>query len=275
MSEIVAYQSASLNDRMKYAETLAFAGDLVPKGLWEQGKPSPGKILLVMETGSMLGLHPAAALQSIDVVEGRATLSAKLMSALIRKAGHTLEIAKTGSVTTGDYLVTVTGTRADSGEVFTDVWDIPRGIRAGSVDSYKQNAQGVWEVRARTKNGYPKPWEAYAEAMPVNRAISVVAREGFSDVLFGLYSTEEITDGSIPVSEAVPEPSEDWEGLIAGADSVEALEQIAERLGETGEATDRLRTQYAARLGTLQREENVVDAEVVNDDGESVEPAEA
>jgi len=122
---VVAYESASLNDRMKYAQTLAAAGDLIPKGLWSPVQrpdgsmgapaPSPGKVLLVMETGAMLGLMPAAALQSIDVVEGRATLSARLMGALIRKAGHKLEVLKSGSIPTGDYSVTVTGTRADDG----------------------------------------------------------------------------------------------------------------------------------------------------------------
>ena len=54
---VVAYESASLNDRMKYAQTLAAAGDLIPKGLWNSASnvngvlvpaaPSPGKVLLV------------------------------------------------------------------------------------------------------------------------------------------------------------------------------------------------------------------------------------
>lgn len=266
MSSVVVYESASLNDRMKYAQTLAAAGDLIPKGLRNpDGTPSPGKILLVMETGSMLGLHPAAALQSIDVVEGRATLSAKLMSALIRKAGHRLEIRKTGTIPGGDYSVTVVGTRADTSEVFTDTWDIDRGIRAGSVDSYTPNAAGVWKVRARTRNDVPKPWEAYAESMPVNRAISVVAREGFSDILFGLYGTEEMTDGGIPIAEPDPEPTEDWLALISAADTRADLDELAERLKQKQEGTDKIRTAWLARAGFLDREANTVDAEIVVD----------
>lgn len=276
---VVAYESASLNDRMKYAQTLAAAGDLIPKGLWalpgdgRPSAPSPGKVLLVMETGAMLGLMPAAALQSIDVVEGRATLSARLMGALIRKAGHKLEIAKTGTIPGGNYSVTVTGTRSDDGSVFTATWDIHRAVRAGLVDSYRQNTAGVWEVRARSERGdKPKPWEAYAELMPVWRAMSEVGREGFADVLFGLYSTEEMTDGGIPIAEPDPEPSEDWISLIAQADTAEALAVIGARLAEKGEGTDKIRAAYRARSAVLAAAENTVDAEVVVDDPET--PAE-
>lgn len=272
MSTAVApYEAASLNDRMKYAQTLAAAGDLIPKGLWNSATnvngvlvpaaPSPGKVLLVMETGAMLGLAPAAALQSIDVVEGRATLSARLMGALIRKAGHKLEIVKTGTIPTGDYKVTVTGTRADDGSVFTATWDIARAIRAGLVDSYQKNQSGVWEVRARSDKGKAKPWEAYAELMPVWRAMSEVGREGFADVLFGLYSTEEMTDGGIPLAEPDPEQTEDWLTLIAEAGSEDALAEIGKRLAEKGEGTDKIRAAYRARMAIL----NTIDAEIVDD----------
>lgn len=273
---VVTYESASLTERQQYASTLAAAGQLIPSGLFDAGKPSPGKILLVMETGAMLGLHPMAALQSIDVVEGRATLSAKLMSALIRKAGHKLAIVKTGSIPGGDYSVTVTGTRADTDETFTVTWDIERAIRAGLVDSYKQNAAGKFEVRARSGKGGIKPWEAYAETMPVNRAISEISREGFSDVIFGLYSTEEMTDGGIPVADPDPEPSADWAALIGAAETREALDEIAARLAEKGEGTDKLRAAWLARAGVLTRKDaDIVDAEVVEDEttggGEAVD----
>ena len=285
---VVAYEAAGLNDRMKYAQTLAAAGDLIPKGLWGPVQradgsmgppaPSPGKVLLVMETGAMLGLAPAAALQSIDVVEGRATLSARLMGALIRKAGHKLEVVKTGTITGGDYSVTVTGTRSDDGSVFTSTWDIHRAIRAQLVQSYEPNSVGVWQVRARNKDGsVAKPWEAYAELMPVWRAMSEVGREGFADVLFGLYSTEEMTDGGIPVADPAPEPvepSEDWAALIAAAGTRAELDEIRERMRP--EATEKLKAAWFARAGVLARDEQTVDAEIVTDEtpseGEDASP---
>lgn len=268
---VVAYEAASLTERQQYASTLAAAGQLIPKGLFDPatGKPSPGKILLVMETGSMLGLHPMAALQSINVVEGRATLSAQLMGALIRKAGNRLEIRKTGSIPGGDYSVTVVGTITDTGDEFSATWDMHRAIRAGLVDSYKPNAAGVWEVRARSDRGNAKPWEAYAELMPVWRAMSEVGREGFADVLFGLYSTEEMTDGGIPVSTPEPAPveaTEDWGSLITATETREELDEIAARLAEKGEGTEKLRAAWLAKAGFLAREAAIVDAEVVEDE---------
>lgn len=277
-SSVVAYESASLDARIKYANTIAAAGQMIPRGLFDPatGKPSPPKVLLVMETGAMLGLHPMAALQSINVVEGRATLSAQLMAALIRKAGNKLEIHKTGSIPTGDYSVTVIGIRADTGETAESTWDIPRAIRAGLVDSYQPNSNGEWEVRARSKKtGELKPWEAYAEVMPVWRGISEVSRFEFSDVMFGLYSTEELTDGGLPLAEPEPEQTEDWLKLIAGADSAQSLAVIGDRLAEKGEGTDKIRAAYRARAAVLVTEANTVDAEVVIDEAPAREEAPA
>lgn len=264
----MAYETAPLQDRVAYANALAAAGDLIPRGLRDPqtGKPSAPKILLVMETGAMLGLHPMASLQTIDVVEGRASLSAKLQKALITKAGHKVEIIKSGTVPGGDYSVTVNATRADNGDFHTSTWDIPRAIRAGSVDSYKPNAQGVWEVRARSAKGAPKPWETYTEALPVWRAISDIGREGFGDVLFGLYSTEELRDG-LPIDDRPKstEPTKDWASLINAATTKEDLETIKIELRETGEGTDDLRTQWLTRSGEMDRHADIVDAEIVDE----------
>lgn len=268
---VVAYESASLDARIKYANTIAAAGQMIPRGLFDPatGKPSPPKVLLVMETGSMLGLHPMAALQSINVVEGRATLAAQLMAGLIRQAGHRLEIVKNGSIPGGDYSVTVRGTRADTGDVYTSTWDMQRAIRAQLVDSYEPNAQGVFIVRARSDKGKVLPWEAYAESMPKWRAISEVALEGFSDVTLGMRSYEEMTDGGIPMSDPDPEPSEDWLALIATAETSEDLAAIGARLAEKGEGTDKIRAAYRARSAVLATEANTVDADVVTDDTET------
>ncbi|MEA1264214.1 hypothetical protein MicroSTF_14315 [Microbacterium sp. STF-2] len=276
-TSVVAYESASLDARMKYANTIAAAGQMIPRGLFDPatGKPSPAKVLLVMETGSMLGLHPMAALQSINVVEGRATLAAQLMAGLIRQAGHRLEIVKSGTIPGGDYAVTVTGTRADTGDVFTSTWDMHRAIRAQLVDSYEQNPQGVFVVRARSEKGKLLPWEAYAESMPKWRAISEVALEGFSDVTLGMRSYEEMTDGGIPMAEPDPEPSEDWLALFASAKTRADLDAVAARLAEKGEGTDKLRAAFMARAGVIAREEQTVDAEIVADEttggGEAVD----
>lgn len=275
-TSVVAYESASLDARIKYANTIAAAGQMIPRGLFDPatGKPSPPKVLLVMETGSMLGLHPMAALQSINVVEGRATLAAQLMAGLIRQKGHRLEITKSGTIPGGDYSVTVTGTRADTGDVYTATWDIPRAIRAQLVDSYERNARGVYEVRARSEKGKVLPWEAYAESMPKWRAISEVAVEGFSDVTLGMRSYEEMTDGGIPLAEPDPEPTEDWNALIDAAATRAELDEIGDRLAAKREGSDKIRARWLARAGQIDREANTVDADVVTETPEGGEAAE-
>ena len=261
---------------MKYAQTLAAGGDLIPKGLWSPttrpdgsmgpAAPSPGKILLVMETGAMLGLNPMAALQGIDVIEGKATISPQLMSGLVRQAGHKIEIQSAGSVALGDFMVKVTLTRADDGTVYESIWDANRAARAGLCKYERQN-DGSWKVTAQTSGGVAKPWQAYTETMCKWRALGDVCREGADDVLKGIaYTREEIENSVSIASDPEPDPTEDWESQIAAAESLDVLESIRTRLAEKREGTDRLRALFAARYGVLQQEQNTEDAEVINDD---------
>lgn len=276
MSEMVAFQAASLTDRMKYAQTLSAAGDLIPKGLWSPvvrpdgsmgpAAPSPGKILLVMETGAMLGLNPMAALQGIDVIEGKATISPQLMSALVRQAGHKLEITPSGSITAGDYQVRVVLTRGDDDTVYESVWDPHRAARAG-LCKYDRQPDGSWRVIAQSQKGAAKPWQSYPETMCKWRALGDVCREGADDALKGIaYTREEIEHEVSIVADPEPDPTEDWGALIEQAATVEELNVIGARLKEKGEGTETLRAKFAARLGVLEREAAYEDAEVVSDD---------
>lgn len=281
MSEIVAYQSASLTDRTKYAQTLAHAGDLIPKGLWSpvvrpdgsQGPaaPSPGKILLVMETGAMLGLNPMAALQGIDVIEGKATISPQLMSGLVRAAGHKIEIQNAGSVQAGDFAVKVKLTRSDDGTEYESIWDLHRADRAGLV-SYKRQSDGTWKAIAQSQKGAAKPWQSYPETMCKWRALGDVCREGADDVLKGItYTREEIENDVSIAADADPEPTEDWESQINAAETLETMRDIQDRLRSKGEGTDRLRALWAAKWGAIEREANIEDAKEVTDERDAGE----
>src|SRR5690606_8145691 len=122
-----------------------------------------------------------------------------------------LRIRKSGTIDAGDYNVTVSAVRADDpDEELTATWTPQRALRAGLLQSYEQGTDGIWKVRARSKSGNPLPWEMYTETMLKWRAIAEVAREGFSDVTFGLYSTEEARDmgPALPTLDPEPEPSE-------------------------------------------------------------------
>jgi len=194
------YRSGDLDTRHRFAVALATAGDLIPTALHTfptgangqrvpgASTPSPGKVLLVLETGAMLGLPPVAALQGIQVIEGKATLSAGMMSAVVRRAGHRLHVAETGTVEGGDLKVTATLTRTDDEEhPFTSVWTPHKAARAG-LCKYEETATG-WRVVAQSQQGKPLPWQAFTEAMCRSRAISEVCRMGAEDALYGVHYT--------------------------------------------------------------------------------------
>jgi hypothetical protein len=190
-SDVAVMPVGSLAERLRYAEALASAGDLIPKGLRQGNVPNVGKVLLVIETGAMLGIHPVAALNGVNIIEGKATLAPSLMSALVRRAGHTLRVRTTGVLEEGTLKATATLIRADDrDEPFEAVWTPARAARAG-LCTYAKGADGAWAVRARTSTGNVKPWEAYTEAMLKARAMGEVCREGAEDALMGVHYTPE------------------------------------------------------------------------------------
>lgn len=291
---VATYNNSSLMEKAAYASSLAGAGSLVPAGLMEAGKPSPGKILLVMETGAMLGIAPMAAIQGITVIEGRATISPQLMSGLIRKSGHGIRIVRTGTIEEGTFSVTVFGKRSDTGEEYSDTWDVARAIRAGLVNGYTQNQQTKkFTVDAKKDN-----WKKYPENMCTWRAVGNVGRMLFDDVLMGVTYTPEEMEASV-----------DGEGTILGVDADRENDEISAftklddkndmrsvwgRLHRENFWSPRIAAEFAAHLGTLTKDsapkqgapgntgdtnvdertgEVVEDAEVVDDDLSAPEPA--
>lgn len=180
-----SYARASLDERQRYVAALAQAGDLLPKSFMERPMPNPaggmmpqriavGKVLLIAELGMSLGIHPASALQSIYVVDGKPSLSANLLAALVRRNGHKLRVSTSGSIKGGDFIARAVLIRSDDPEFeFVVEWTWERATRAGLTG--KDN------------------WKKYGEAMLKSRAITEVVREGAPDVtLFAAYAPEEL-----------------------------------------------------------------------------------
>lgn len=191
------YAEWPLSQRMKYADMLSNAADLIPRGLFDKqtGRPSAAKIFLVLETGTMLGLHPMAALQGIDVIEGSATITPRLFTGLVRAAGHRLRIVEDGTLETGNYKVTVTLVRHDDPDYpITASWTPHQALRAGLIDKYEVDPRtGLWKLTARSKSGNVLPWEAYTEDMCLWRALGRLGRKGAADVLMGIgYMPDEL-----------------------------------------------------------------------------------
>lgn len=264
-TEIATYQQSSLATRATYAQTLAGASDLIPRGLFDKqtGRPSPQKILLVMETGAMLGLAPMAAIAGIDVIEGKAAISPRVALGLFRSAGHKVKIIEEGTVETGDLKVTVILTRKDDPENPIEASFTPQqALRAQLIDSYAPGPDGVWVLKARSSNGKVLPWEAYTEDLCLWRAVGRLGRRGGQDVLMGIGYIPEELDALV-----------DEDGVVLGVDAGEEQALIDQFKAYDDKAdmarvwleqhpmkvasdlwTERVAAEFAAHLSTLTKD---------------------
>lgn len=166
----------TLKDKLVWSEKIAEAGNLIPAAFRDRAK-----VLVAVEYGQMLGVHPLVAMNDIYVIEGTPTMSAHLMSATVRTAGHKLRVRSTGTWGDGSFRATATLVRSDDPEPFEATWTQERAQRAGLLGKLN--------------------WKNYPEAMCKARAISEVCRDGASEALMGIkYTAEEISD--IAVTEA-------------------------------------------------------------------------
>lgn len=131
-----------------------------------RGKPMDAMIAMLY--GQEMGLPPMSALQRVVVINGKPTLDAQGMNALIRAAGHSIQ----PTVHTTENC-TLVGKRMDNGDTATVEYTIA-------------DAQAAGLLRNDT-------WKKYPKSMLFARALSQLARELFSDVLMGVsYVPEEM-----------------------------------------------------------------------------------
>jgi hypothetical protein len=156
-------QDGELNAQINYAKALA-QSDLLPREF--RGKPA--NVLVAIGYGEALGLSPMIALNGISVINGKPSLSAQLQSALVRRAGHKLNVVGDATKATAVLI-----RHDDPTERHTATWTMDRAKRAG-LD------QGT-------------AWKSYPESMLAARAITEVIRNAASDVLLGVaYTPEEL-----------------------------------------------------------------------------------
>ncbi|MCI2959521.1 hypothetical protein MN032_17690 [Agromyces atrinae] len=273
-TDITSYISASLEEKRAYAQTLSSAGDLLPDSFLGQIKNPetglmerrivPGKILMIAETGAMLGIHPMAAIQGIDVIEGHPTIKPSLMSALVRDRGFRLRSWLTGTIEGGDIAAHATLVRPDDPEfTYESTWTPFDAIRAGKVDSYEADGDGIWRIKARSEKDKPLPWEAFTKRLLRWRVIGDVCSEGAEDVLLGVhYMPDELTPnvtvdgGVLQVAEAPSAPARPWKADIAAAKTKDDLLDIRSQAMAAGEWSDTLQTELLTRIGMLNRDDS-------------------
>ncbi|WP_295035493.1 recombinase RecT [uncultured Microbacterium sp.] len=98
------------------------------------------------------------------------------------------------------------------------------------------------------------------------RAESHGFRRQFPMELAGLYTPEDFESGLDTSDAIIAQESEPWSDLIHAATTRAELEEIKQRIAAADEGTDKLRAAWLARAGAIAREEDTVDADVVEDD---------
>lgn len=223
--------SASLPDisRWEMIQSLAkyfFRANLRPKAL--QNEEDVGIVLLAAYD---LGIPASQAMQLIHVQNGRLGMQGELMSALILRDGHELKPDPGNDAT----YAKVWGRRTGDDEWAWAEFSIEDALHA---DLCHLDDDG--NVRARSKDGNPLPWERYTADMLYWRALARLARRNFPDSLRGVsYTPDEL--GWIP-------------GEVA--DELEAAGGGTRRMGRAGETEPTMtfnaqRDEVAGRLHDL------------------------
>jgi hypothetical protein len=165
-------------NRSEYDIMRSQAADLIASGYLPRAIDKPEKAVAIIMLGRELGMGPWQSFNSIDVIQGRPTLKPIGMAALVnrfveQRGGYLRVVESTGERCVVEYLR-------------------PPAPQPRRVSFTMAEAQTARLLEKDT-------WKQYPQDMLRSRAISRACREGFSDVILGLYTDEEIESiGSVP-----------------------------------------------------------------------------
>lgn len=178
------------------------AASLVKTGFLPVAIKTPEQALAIILTGRELGIPAMTAINGINVIQGKPTISPQLMLGLIERSGQLEDIR----FKVEDDAVSVMMKRRGR-TAHTEIFGAHEAHAMGllSKDNYKKQASTMYK------------W----------RAVSACARVVFPDVLLGLYTHEEIAPDSIV--------NEDGELILMPEDAVEIeiIESAAELRSHT------------------------------------------
>ena len=141
---------------------------------------TPAECAVILMTGAELGLSPMQSLRGIYVVEGRPTLAADTMVAVIRRSGV---CALWRTIESTAETCTIEAKRNDDERAQSKTWTMADATRAGLAQK--------------------SIWKQYPAQMLRHRCAADLARELFSDVVLGLYDPEELDDATPEAQPAV------------------------------------------------------------------------
>lgn len=156
----------NLEEALKFADIMS-KSDLVPKDF----KDKPGNILVAIQKGLEIGLSPMAALESIAVINGRASLWGDALLGLVQVSPQYEWHNEAESVPTKGVCIV----KRKGHEPHRVEFSLEDAKRAGLL-------------------GKPGPWQQYTARMLTLRARAFALRDKFADVLKGLSMAEEALD---------------------------------------------------------------------------------
>lgn len=204
----VATAVASLGAKMRYAEVIV-RSSLVPKSLTHTGRgrnavalpieQAVANVVVVMEYGQLLNLHPMIAMAEINVLDGKPGCSGKLMRAKLNEAGHELVIHE-NSRQRAEVSIRLVGRPGSENARFS--FDLDDALKAELIDRVEDG-----KAIARSDYGKVLPWEAYTDTMLFERAMAKAVRALCPEVTMGIsYTIEELESMTRDVEAPVKDP---------------------------------------------------------------------
>jgi hypothetical protein len=133
-------------------------------------------VMMIMLSARELGIPAMSALNGgLNIIQGKVEISARMMNALIRKAGHQIQVKESTNSS-----CTLIGRRCDTGETITASFTVAEAQLAGLV---KQGGG----------------WTKWPKDMCFARALSRLARQLFSDVIGIGYVEGEIKAAEVEI----------------------------------------------------------------------------
>lgn len=154
---------------------------LVPDAL--RGKPRD--VALVMLKANDLGIPLTMALDQLYVIHGRVGMESKLMRALVRRDGHSIQ----DDPASDKRCAIVHGKRADNGDRGTGTFDLDDAVDFGLIKEWNEKEGRLTVTPVDGKPQYVKD----TANMLKQRATARLCRDLFSDCLAGVtYTPEEL-----------------------------------------------------------------------------------
>ena len=167
--KIAAIVPQTMEDAYRLAKAVCMAG-MAPKGM-----DTPEKCMISIMRGLEVGLTPFQALDKIAVVNGRPTIWGDGAMALVRGSGL-CEFIRETIEGEGDAAVAICrAKRKGEPEPIVGMFSVADAKKAS-----------LW--------GKQGPWQQFPKRMLQMRARAFALRDGFADVLGGLYLKEEMDD---------------------------------------------------------------------------------